>query len=254
MSTDELREVLGRAFLLALHDDLDRTGSGPSARTARSAAAWITIPDLSSAALRPKSRPSASVGVNGDSSNRPDRAAGCTSWCAYSRTVGRSAGPERCRRRPGARPRSPAGRPRPPRRAGCRGSAPRSRGRWPGRSPRSRSTGSQPAGRARRITRGMSSWMRLRSWSVSMARQATAFALRREPLHPPPGPFVGVAGIEEAVVEPERATLPELDACPGSAGIRPSGVAGDRSVRESGRDLLHPLIELVAISQDRALG
>src|SRR5512133_237325 len=100
----------------------------------------------------------------------------------------------------------------------------------------------------------MSSWMRLRSWSVSMARQATAFPLRREPLHPPPGRFVGVAGREEAVVEPIRATLPELDGGGGQAVSAPVRWPGDRSVRESGRDLLHVLIELVAISQDRALG
>src|SRR6476659_264292 len=100
----------------------------------------------------------------------------------------------------------------------------------------------------------MSSWMWLRSWSVSMARQATAFPLRREPLHPPPGRLVGVAGVEEAVVEPERATLPELDGVRGQPVSAPVGWPGDRSVRESGRDLLHPLVELVAISQDRALG
>src|SRR5436190_13944970 len=100
----------------------------------------------------------------------------------------------------------------------------------------------------------VASWMRLRSWWVSIARQATAFPLRREPFHPPPRPFVGVTGIDEAVVEPERAALPELDGVGGQPVSAPVGWPGDRSVRESGRDLLHPLVELVAISQDRALG
>src|SRR6266576_1970160 len=87
-----------------------------------------------------------------------------------------------------------------------------------------------------------------------MAGQATAFLLRREALHPPPRRFVGVPGIEEAIVEPERPTLPELDGVGDQPVSAPVGWPGDRSVRESGRDLLHPLVELVAISQDRALG
>src|SRR5712691_7186061 len=99
----------------------------------------------------------------------------------------------------------------------------------------------------------MSSWMRLRSWSVSMAGQATAFPLGREALHPPSRPLVGVARVQEAVVEPEWATLPELDGVGGETVTTPVRRARDRHVLEPGRHVLDPLLELPAIAQHRAL-
>src|SRR5437762_13892922 len=88
----------------------------------------------------------------------------------------------------------------------------------------------------------MSSWMRLRSWSVSMARQATAFPLRREALHPPPRPVVAIARVQEAVVQPERATLPELDGVGRQAVTTPMRRPRDRRVPEAGRNVPDPLL------------
>src|SRR5947208_13955971 len=99
----------------------------------------------------------------------------------------------------------------------------------------------------------MSSWMWLRSWSVSIAGQATAFPLGRKALHPPPGPFVGIARVQEAVVEPERATLPELDRVWGQAVSTPMRGPRDGSVPEAGQHLLDPSLALAAVAQHRAL-
>ena len=67
------------------------TGTAPS--NARMAAAWRITPALSSAAPRPYRRPSRSVASNGAESQSSAGPGGCTSWCAYSSTVGAPAGP-----------------------------------------------------------------------------------------------------------------------------------------------------------------
>src|SRR5215470_16252135 len=54
------------------------------------------MPALSSAAPRPYRRPSRSAGSNGSLSQAAASPGGCTSWCAYSRTVGAPGGPGRC--------------------------------------------------------------------------------------------------------------------------------------------------------------
>src|SRR6476620_5104643 len=99
----------------------------------------------------------------------------------------------------------------------------------------------------------MSSWMRFRSWSVSMAGQATAFPLGREALHPPPRPLVRIARVQEAVVEPEGATLPELDGVGGQAVSTPVRRPRDRSVPEPSRHVPDSVLELPAIAQHGAL-
>src|SRR5215472_6851229 len=53
------------------------------------------MPALSSAAPRPYRRPSRSLGRNGSLSQAAASPGGCTSWCAYSRTVGAPGGPGR---------------------------------------------------------------------------------------------------------------------------------------------------------------
>ena len=63
--------------------------SSPStSSSARNEARWTMIPALSSAAPRPNSRPSISVALNGSVFQSDGSPGGCTSWCAYSRTVG----------------------------------------------------------------------------------------------------------------------------------------------------------------------
>ncbi len=67
--------------------------SGPHVGSSvRSATRWATTPPLSSPVPRPKSRPSRSVGSNGAVVQRFSSPGGCTSWWAYSSTVGRPGG------------------------------------------------------------------------------------------------------------------------------------------------------------------
>src|SRR6266480_813111 len=99
----------------------------------------------------------------------------------------------------------------------------------------------------------MSWWMRLRSWSASMARQATAFLLGRESFHPPPGPLAVIPRVAEAVVEPELATLPELDRVGDQPVSTPVRRPGDRTLPEAGGRFRDPLLEFTAIAQYRAL-
>ena len=68
------------------------TPTGRSAPCARMAARWAAMPALSSAAPRPNSRPPRSVGSNGSVSHASMAPSGCTSWWAYSSTVGWPAG------------------------------------------------------------------------------------------------------------------------------------------------------------------
>jgi hypothetical protein len=67
------------------------SGSFPAAFNQEcTAQACTEIPALSSAAPRPNSRPSRSVGSNGGECHLASSPAGCTSWWAYSNTVGAS--------------------------------------------------------------------------------------------------------------------------------------------------------------------
>src|SRR5436309_7853690 len=99
----------------------------------------------------------------------------------------------------------------------------------------------------------MSSWMRLRSWSASIARQATAFLLGRESFHPPPGPLAVIPRVAETVVEPELATLPELDRVGNQPVSTPVRWPGNRAVPEAGGRFRDPLLELAPIAQHQAL-
>ena len=67
LAADQFGEVLGGAFLLALDEDLhgDRERAPSWTPRARSAAAWIAMPALSSAAPRPYRRPCRISGSNG---------------------------------------------------------------------------------------------------------------------------------------------------------------------------------------------
>lgn len=59
-----------------------------AARCARTPRVWKNTCPLSSAAPRPYMRPSRTTGSKGSVCQPSARAAGCTSWCPYTRTVG----------------------------------------------------------------------------------------------------------------------------------------------------------------------
>ncbi len=71
------------------------TPTGRSSPSARSAPRCAAMPALSSAEPRPYSRPSRSVGSNGSVDQSSRGPVGCTSWWAYSSTVGAPGGPSR---------------------------------------------------------------------------------------------------------------------------------------------------------------
>ncbi len=64
------------------------SGSPPASRQASTALVCTTMPALSSAAPRAKRRPSRSVGSKGGDFHAASSPAGCTSWWAYSNSVG----------------------------------------------------------------------------------------------------------------------------------------------------------------------
>ena len=119
--------------------------SGWAARCARTAARWAQTPALSSAAPRPYSRPSRSVATNGSLAQPAASPGGCTSWWAYSRTVG-----------------APAG-------AGRRATTASAPGVPSGRPDRSSSTSGMPASRSSRAT----SWAECSTWAWSNAAALT---------------------------------------------------------------------------------
>ena len=135
-----LRRAAGRNSVLHSSSPSTRTlivtGGSPSASSARIAAAWITMPDLSSAAPRPYSRPSRTTGSNGGVSTRR-RSLGLHVVVRVQQTRRRALGAgdlAEDRRVSAVRARA-AGRPgaRPP--AGCRAVASADARTWPGRSP-----------------------------------------------------------------------------------------------------------------------